>query len=351
MAATMEAPAVQYVKTEDGFDIAYTVAGAGMPFVFMPWPFSHRGLWWRTAFGRPIAEALASRFRLIQYDGRGQGMSTRGLPEYHAVEDYLLDLDAVVERLSLDRFVLYGGPNSFGTAVPYAIRHPERVAALVLGDVSLDASGFGGGALTELARRDWDLFLHTMVSSFSLEGAPRELAYWRDSITQEDWLRMFHAGLRSDIAKLLPEVSVPSLILNSRRLGPEEAVSALAEQGQAVAALIPNSHLVLFDGFASVWYSDGPEPPAAVHAIEDFLKRLPAPNPRTPTRGTPPPRLSAREIEVLRLVAEGKTNREIAAALVISERTVINHLSNIFAKTGSENRAGAAAYALRHRLL
>ena len=61
--------------------------------------------------------------------------------------------------------------------------------------------------------------------------------------------------------------------------------------------------------------------------------------------------LSSRELDVLRLVALGKTNREIADELVISERTVINHLSHIFAKTGAENRAGAAAYAIRHNLV
>jgi len=53
---------------------------------------------------------------------------------------------------------------------------------------------------------------------------------------------------------------------------------------------------------------------------------------------------------VLRLATQGKTNRQIAEELVISERTVINHLSHIFIKTGAENRAGATAYALRHGL-
>jgi DNA-binding NarL/FixJ family response regulator len=68
------------------------------------------------------------------------------------------------------------------------------------------------------------------------------------------------------------------------------------------------------------------------------------------TRGPHPAGLSAREVEVLRLVAQGKTNREIAETLVLSERTVINHVSHIFAKTGMDNRAGAAAFALRHGL-
>ena len=81
IASTMEPPPVQYVRTADGLDIAFTVAGQGLPFVFMPWPFSHRGLWWETAFGRPLAEALAQRFKLVQYDSRGQGMSTEGCPK------------------------------------------------------------------------------------------------------------------------------------------------------------------------------------------------------------------------------------------------------------------------------
>jgi DNA-binding NarL/FixJ family response regulator len=60
--------------------------------------------------------------------------------------------------------------------------------------------------------------------------------------------------------------------------------------------------------------------------------------------------LSDRELEVLRLVAQGRTNREIAEALVLSEKTVARHLTHIYTKTGVENRTGAAAFALRHNL-
>lgn len=61
-------------------------------------------------------------------------------------------------------------------------------------------------------------------------------------------------------------------------------------------------------------------------------------------------RLSERELQVLRLVAQGRTNREIAEALILSEKTVARHLTNIFAKIGVENRASATAYALRNNL-
>ena len=61
--------------------------------------------------------------------------------------------------------------------------------------------------------------------------------------------------------------------------------------------------------------------------------------------------LTARELEVLRLVATGKTNRVIAADLFLSEKTVARHVSNIFTKLGLSSRAAATAYAYEHDLV
>ena len=61
--------------------------------------------------------------------------------------------------------------------------------------------------------------------------------------------------------------------------------------------------------------------------------------------------LTPREHEVLRLIAAGKTNKAIAAELVLSERTVDRHVSNIFTKLGLSSRAAATAYAYEHRLV
>lgn len=61
-------------------------------------------------------------------------------------------------------------------------------------------------------------------------------------------------------------------------------------------------------------------------------------------------RLTAREVEVLRLIAAGKSNREMAAALCRSERTVERHVENIYRKIGAHSKADATAYAFRHRL-
>jgi DNA-binding CsgD family transcriptional regulator len=72
---------------------------------------------------------------------------------------------------------------------------------------------------------------------------------------------------------------------------------------------------------------------------------------RSAPKSATPAGLSAREVEVLVLVAGGKTNREIAESLSISEKTVTNHLTHIFTKADLDNRASAAAFALRHGLV
>ncbi len=65
---------------------------------------------------------------------------------------------------------------------------------------------------------------------------------------------------------------------------------------------------------------------------------------------TYPDGLTEREVEVLRLIAGGRSNREIGEELFIALNTVARHVSNIFSKTDSSNRAEAATYAIRHDL-
>ena len=90
-----------------------------------------------------------------------------------------------------------------------------------------------------------------------------------------------------------------------------------------------------------------------LEAARDLFERLgAAPDlARVSMRGGPKYGLSDRELEVLRLVASGKSNREIASTLVISEHTVARHLQNIYAKLGLSSRAAATAFAFEHELV
>jgi DNA-binding NarL/FixJ family response regulator len=83
------------------------------------------------------------------------------------------------------------------------------------------------------------------------------------------------------------------------------------------------------------------------------LARLASAAPAAPAPAASPPSdgLTPREVEVLRLIGDGRSNREIAAALVISEATVKTHVNNIFGKLGLDDRAQAVAYAFRAGLV
>ena len=93
---------------------------------------------------------------------------------------------------------------------------------------------------------------------------------------------------------------------------------------------------------------------ASLGAAADLARveelRSPPAGPRRSGSGSGSTVLTAREAEVLGLLATGATNKEIAARLVVSQKTVARHLSNIFTKVGVSTRAAATAYAFRHGL-
>ena len=138
---------------------------------------------------------------------------------------------------------------------------------------------------------------------------------------------------------------------------------AAAAYPEAVLALLPPPERAEFDrtlAAARTALGEGAlhagRAGSAEQAVADALAdadRLAAP-PHDPARPGPAPypdRLTAREVEVLRLLAGGQTNLEIAAALVLSVKTVERHLANIYAKIGARGRVDASAYAMRHGLL
>ena len=144
-------------------------------------------------------------------------------------------------------------------------------------------------------------------------------------------LEAAHATTRH--AGLLPELA-RTLVL--------QAELAL-QQGGRGSAQLAREHLAE----ATKIFSDldmGPE----LAGARELLRRLPT-QPGA-TRPSFPAGLSAREAAVLRLVAAGKSNREIAEQLALSEKTVANHLTSILNKTGTENRTAATAFAVRHGL-
>jgi pimeloyl-ACP methyl ester carboxylesterase/DNA-binding CsgD family transcriptional regulator len=338
----VEPPAARYTTTDDGYSIAYCERGSGAPLVFLPLGLNHIQLAWQHD-GRISGwlERLSESFRVVQYDSRGEGMSQRGLNSGHIMADYERDLEAVLNQLALDQVVLLGYFYSGHVALRYAARHPERVKAVVLISCSVSIAAWPLDSLLRLAEQNWDAMLYNWVPPTATPAERAEyLTFFKETRAQADWLISARVFSASSVEDVVETVGVPTLVMHPRGF-----LWLPSQESAQLAARIPNAHFKLIEGVLPL--GDASE---GVHTIEAFMTELPqaAPLPRFAgsTAG-----LSSREVQVLGLVAQGKTNREIAETLVISERTVINHLSHIFLKTGAENRAGATAYAIRHGLV
>ena len=153
---------------------------------------------------------------------------------------------------------------------------------------------------------------------------------------------------RSTGAVRVAEGDPPAALVHLRRSwtlwhrieAPYEAAKVRVLIGQACRASgDEDTALMEFDAAAAAFARLGATPD---HTLAEALARI---EPASAAGG-----LTAREVEVLRLVATGMSNRAIAAELVLSEKTVARHVSNILAKLGLPSRSAATAYAYEHGL-
>jgi pimeloyl-ACP methyl ester carboxylesterase/DNA-binding CsgD family transcriptional regulator len=330
-------PDVRYVRTSDGVRIAYATVGAGPPVLWITAPpFSHVQLEWTQPGGYLFFEPLAAAHTLVRFDQRGLGLSQRDVDE-HSLDAYLRDVEAVADRSAIDSFALVGSQHGAQIAVAYAVQHPDRVRRLILTDPFARGADFARlpviGAMVELVKRDWEMFTENVAGiayGYGRDDTRRFGEFVRAAISPEAWLAMFESLTRIDVTELLPQVHVPTLILHHADLG-----IVTSEMAHEVAAAINDGRFVSLGG---KWLDSTNEMTQAMLAFlaED---RPPGAPPATPRRP-----LTAREIEVAQLVAEGKTNREIAETLVLGERTVETHVANVLGKLGFSNRAQIARW-------
>jgi DNA-binding NarL/FixJ family response regulator len=289
---------------------------------------------------------LAPHVRLVRYDHRGQGVSSRGLGANHSVQAYELDLEAVLDRIAGPPPVLMAGALSSHVAVRFAARRPDAVRALVLYRTGVTLPG---SALLDrdLAETDWDLFLHSLLTvvqaneRITPEERREAVADMKGSVDQADWLQYARVAATSSILDDAPNVTVPTLIMATG--GHLTIPQAGAAQ---VASLIPGARLSNVDESAGL--------AGTVQPVLDFLETLPATAPEQnemPGATWKSGQLSPRELEVLRLLAGGKSSREIGDDLTLSVRTVERHIANIYLKTETHGRAQITAYAMRHGLV
>ncbi len=261
-------PRIQYAKTEDGVSIAFWTLGEGMPLVHMPAQISHVQFEWQNPDVRHWYERLAEKRKLVRYDGRGIGLSERDVTDY-SLDARVLDLEAVVDRLGLEAFALWGFGDSGPVAIGYAARCPQRVSHLVLWCTYAKTSDQPWTlAVDELVEKDWEMatetIAHGVLGWSAGEDARWLAAFIRECITPGAFLASSLAANEFDVNHLLASVRAPTLVLHRRQLSfPEVDVA------RGLASRIPNARLALLEGESPLpWLEDSE---VVLEAIDEFL--------------------------------------------------------------------------------
>jgi class 3 adenylate cyclase len=263
-------PRIQYARTADGVSIAFWTLGEGPPLVHMPLIHSHIQLEWQFPECRRWYERLAEKRMLVRYDHRGCGLSDRARTDY-SMDTLVLELEAVVDRLGLERFALLGLSLAGPIAVVYASRHPERVSHLILWATYAHASEWIQMPSTQASRalmdKDWafytEMAAHTVLGWSEGEPARRYAALIRESVTQQTAQVAARASLDLDVRALLPGVSCRTLVLHRR----QNDLPVYVAMG--LASRIPDARLLLLEGESAAPYLGDTE--AVLAAIDDFL--------------------------------------------------------------------------------
>ncbi|WP_214406270.1 alpha/beta fold hydrolase [Pseudonocardia lacus] len=344
-------PELRYARTADGVTVAYQVLGSGPPLVWLP-SLGNLVAQWRVPVLRATYERLARAHTLVLYDSRGMGSSDRRVAlDDLGVDAHLRDLHAVLDAAALDRAALLGYYHSAPTALAFAARHPDRVRRLVVfGGAPRLRDALGPAqtqALLSLVEQDWDLFAesaaHAWLGWSAGENGRLVAEVFRTAATPAVAAAWFAAAAAIDVTDLLPEVLAPTLVLHRQGEG-----QIPVEVSRRLADALPDATLRVLPGTTpTLFLHDGGSDLDLVSRF--LLTGRTGPAPADPVAR--PDGVSERELEVLRRVAAGDSNAEIARGLGIAVHTVERHTANLYRKIGARGRADATAYALRRGIV
>jgi pimeloyl-ACP methyl ester carboxylesterase/DNA-binding CsgD family transcriptional regulator len=334
----------------DGVRIAYATSGQGPTVVKAANWLSHLEFDLESPVWSHMLTELSRRHRLVRYDERGCGLSDREVADL-SFDAWLSDLETVVDAAQVERFPLLGVSQGASIAVAYAVRHPERVSHLIL------HGGYARGRLTrafsqqqreeaetmiKLAELGWGqenpAFRQFFTSQF-IPGGTAEQHRWfneleRVSTTPHNAARFMREFNDIDVVDLLAKVSCPTIVLHA-----SHDARVPFDEGKLIATLIPGARFVPLESDNHLLLENEP---AWQRWLEEVRAFLPATgDAMDPVFAT----LTPRERGLLELIAKGRDNAQVAAHLGLSEKTVRNHITSIFAKLAVDNRAQAIVMA------
>ena len=338
---------IRYALSTDGAKLAWADAGSGPVVVKAANWLTHLEYDFESPVWRHWLEFFTDNFRLIRYDERGCGMSDWDADLTFA--RWVEDLESVIDAADLhEPFALLGLSQGAAVSIAYAVKHPERVSHLIL------YGGYARGwaqredvsserecrAIADLARVGWGrsnpAFRQVFTSRFIPRGAADQMEWFnelcRKTTSPENAARLLELRANINVMPLLKEIRTPTLVMHAR----DDAVTPF-DESRHLAAGIPGAEFVELDSENHILFRDEPAWSRFKEVVLDFMGA----SHDEPVFQS----LSPREREIFALMAEGLGNGEIAERLSISEKTVRNHVSNVFDKLGVWTRAQAIVFA------
>jgi pimeloyl-ACP methyl ester carboxylesterase/DNA-binding CsgD family transcriptional regulator len=325
----------------DGRRIAYAGVGGGPLLLFGGRWVSHLEEEWDDPDARAFFEALAGSHRVVRYDRLGSGLSERVLDRPADAGSEVAQLAAVLAACTDGPATIFACSCAGLATAQLAVEAPERVHKIVFFGAYASRDDIPEAtrrSLVDFARVNWTLATQLLAGLFLPHGRGEEIEalsrYQRHAADASVAAAFLDLDLASNARAYLPRVVAPALVLHRRG---DRTVPI--SRGRELASLLPNARFVALAGDSHLPWKDDQRD--LQRALAGFLDDAP---PHEANGESP---LSRRETEVLRLVAAGLSNREIASSLVLSEHTVHRHVANLLRKLGQSSRAAAAARATR----
>jgi pimeloyl-ACP methyl ester carboxylesterase/DNA-binding CsgD family transcriptional regulator len=348
---------IRFCRGADGVRLAYASHGQGAPLLVVSCWLSHLQYDWQSPVWRHFLDDLGSITTLYRYDERGFGLSDWDVSDF-SLEARVADLAALIDDIGLERISLLGMCGGATVAIAYAARHPARIERLVLygaathwivDQENLPEAEVAFRALITAGWAQEDPVFRRVFTTMYIPGATEEQMGWFDelqrmSTSTRNALASRIARQLIDLRGELPRITVPTLVLHAR------GDRVRFDHARLAASLIPDARLVPLESSNHILLAHEPAWQVFMEEVRAFMAGLPAHGRDQHALDT----LTAREREVLHLAADGRSNAEIADALVLSIRTVERHLSNAYLKlgiTGKVARTAAVASLLRQDIV
>jgi pimeloyl-ACP methyl ester carboxylesterase/DNA-binding CsgD family transcriptional regulator len=345
---------IRFATADDGVRIAYAESGRGpTALVKVGTWMSHLEFDLQSPVWGHVLDWLAQRFTLVRYDQRATGLSDWNA-EDASFEAWVRDLGSVVDAAGLPRFALFALSQGAPVAIAYAARHPERVSHLIL------HGGYARGrrkrgaeaeaaaldeAVVKLIEHGWGndeaTYRQFFTASFVPDGTPEQHRWFNElervSASPANAARMLRAMYEIDVSGELAAIDCPTLVLHST--GDLRVPFA---EGRLLAGRIAQARFVPLDSRNHLMLETEPAWRRWTEEVAQFMNApsVVAASPNARLAG-----LTPRERELLALIAQGRDNAQIGAVLGLSDKTVRNHITSIFAKLEVENRPQAIVLA------